>query len=107
MKLIDFLEHSARLKSPGPGQYEANCETIRSTEPRWKIGNEKRLKENQYETASPGPGTHTLENKYEPKITFGQRLNTSVNHIPGPGEYDPDHDKIYKNIKYSYVSIYK
>lgn len=97
-----IIEETIKINSPGPTKYNPK-DSYRSQEPKWTVGSEKRFLENEYDTPNPGPGSHTIESKFESKTTFGVRLNYSTNNFPGPGQYSPDYDHLYAKIKYSYI----
>jgi len=60
------------------------------------------LKENQYETEVPCPGTYTIEERHLAKTSFGKRFDYKSENFPGPGDYNPDFEKTYTKIKYTF-----
>jgi hypothetical protein len=56
----------------------------------------------------PGPGQYTAKTSFgkAPKYSFGLKNEKSkelysAREIPGPGNYTPNFNKLYKNVSYS------
>lgn len=76
---------------PGPGAYNHKKENILTRNPKYTFG--IKLKEKNYQTLAPGPGTYnfkSLVGKEGSKITMGLKLDRVIDQskiTPGPGAY--------------------
>ena len=83
---------------PGPGAYNYSKEFILLRNPKYSFGSKLKLRNRQ--DLSPGPGAyncHSVVGKEGTKITFGIKLNRSVDQdTPGPGAYKESKINFYK-----------